>query len=306
MRKIIIDTDTASDDAVAIIMALRSKEIQVEAITVVAGNVPLDLAVKNALISVEMANTYDVPVYKGASKPLFRELVTAEFAHGKNGMGDINLPTPKKQAEEINAVDALLDIISSNPNEIELVAIGPLTNIAMAIKKDISTMKKLKKLYLMGGNGLGVGNITEYAEFNYFVDAHAAQIVSNLGIKIIQLPWDTCLEGVYINEEDIERLLNIDNKVSKFCIDINSSLIELSKKNYDTNGFVVCDAGIIAIVLDPSIAEVYHSAYCKIIDEDTKYYGQQIIMKKGNHNYDICTKMSYKGFMDLLIELLKE
>jgi|LGVE01.1.fsa_nt_gb purine nucleosidase len=305
MRKIIIDTDTASDDAVAIIMALRSQEIHVEAITVVAGNVPLDLAVKNALISVEMADTYDVPVYKGASKPLFRELVTAEFAHGKNGMGDINLPTPKKQVEETNAVDALLDIISKNPGEIELIAIGPLTNIALAINKDIEIMKKLKKIYLMGGNGLGEGNITDYAEFNYFVDAHAAQIVSNLGIKIIQLPWDTCLDGVHINDEGIERLLGIENKLGKFCVDINSSLIELSKKLHNTNGFVVCDAGIIAIAIDPSIAEEYHSVYCEITDDDTEYYGQQNIKLSGKHNYDICTKMSYEGFMDLLVELLE-
>ncbi len=220
-------------------------------------------------------------------------------------MGDINLPTPKKQVEETNAVDALLDIISKNPGEIELIAIGPLTNIALAINKDIEIMKKLKKIYLMGGNGLGEGNITDYAEFNYFVDAHAAQIVSNLGIKIIQLPWDTCLDGVHINDEGIERLLGIENKLGKFCVDINSSLIELSKKLHNTNGFVVCDAGIIAIAIDPSIAEEYHSVYCEITDDDTEYYGQQNIKLSGKHNYDICTKMSYEGFMDLLVELLE-
>ena len=102
-------------------------------------------------------------------------------------MGDVNLPSPSKKVEPENAVDAILEIVSNNPHEIELIAIGPLTNIALAINKDIETMKKLKVIYLMGGNGLGVGNVTEYAEFNYYVDAHAAKVVSNLGIKIIAL-----------------------------------------------------------------------------------------------------------------------
>ncbi len=304
MRKIIIDTDTASDDAVAIMMALRSKELSIKAITVVAGNVPLDLAVKNALISVEKADTYDVPVYRGAQKPLFRDLVTAEWAHGENGMGDVNLPSPSKKVEPENAVDAILEIVSNNPHEIELIAIGPLTNIALAINKDIETMKKLKVIYLMGGNGLGVGNVTEYAEFNYYVDAHAAKIVSDLGIKIIQLPWDTCLDGVYIKDGDIDRLNNINNSLGKFSVDINAGLIALSKKNYNTNGFVLCDAGIIAIAIDPSIAIEYHNASCNIIDEDNEYYGQQIIESTGSKNYDICTKMSYQKFIDLLVELL--
>ena len=252
MRRIIIDTDTASDDAVAIIMAMRFKEFKVEAITVVAGNVPIDLACKNALISVEKSNTYNVPVYKGASTPMQKELLTAEFAHGMNGMGDIELDEPKLVLENKHAVDAIITLVEKYPHEIELVAIGPLTNIALAMNKNPRVMKKLKGIFVMGGNGLAEGNTTPYAEFNYYVDGLAAKIVSNFGITITQLPWHTCLEGVYIRDNDINRISEI-NDLGKFVVDINTSLINFSIKHHNINGFIVCDAGIVALMIDPSL-----------------------------------------------------
>ncbi len=304
MRKLIIDTDTASDDAVAIIMALRAKNIMVEAITVVAGNVPLEIAINNALISVEKANTYGVPVFAGEDKPLNRKLVTGQFAHGQNGMGDIELSTPKKIVENKNAVDALLEIINNNPNEIELIAIGPLTNIAKAIQKDKEIMKKLKAIYVMGGNGFGCGNITDYAEFNFYVDAEAVKIVSDLGIKITLLPWNTCLSGVYLNKEDILRLNSIDNKLGKFSVNINSALVRFNIKHFGTEGFVLADPGIVAIAIDPSIATEIQDVNSSIVTEDGALYGYQYITSTQNSNYAICTKMDKDNFMNLMINLL--
>lgn len=304
MRRIIIDTDTASDDACAIIMALRSKTIKVEAITVVAGNVPIDLACKNALISVEKSDTYTPPVYKGAIKPMNKELLTAEFAHGLNGMGDIFLEEPKLSLEKEDAIDAIIRIVKENPNEIELVAIGPLTNLALAMQKNPTIMKKLKGIYIMGGNGIESGNTTPYAEFNFYVDGLAAKIVSNFGIKITQLPWQTCLDGVYIKDNDIERIKNL-NSLGKFFVDINSSLIKYSIEHHKINGFVLCDAGIIAIMIEEELALDFVDKGLDVSICDDELYGSQIVNTEIVENYHICTNLDYNGFVNLIIKLLK-
>jgi purine nucleosidase len=184
MRKFIIDTDTASDDAVAIIMALREPSVKVEAVTVVAGNVPLDKAVRNALISIEKAETYQPPVYIGLSKPLIRKQYTAEYVHGEDGLGDVGYKDPVIKAEREHAVDALLRIIDENPGQLELITLGPLTNVAAAVIKSPETMKKLKGIYTMGGTLGFPGNVSVAAEFNIYVDAEAAEIVCNSGIPI--------------------------------------------------------------------------------------------------------------------------
>jgi len=304
MRRIIIDTDTASDDAVAIIMAMRSKEIKVEALTVVAGNVPLDIAVNNALISAEAANTYDVPVFAGASKPLSRDLETGQFAHGMNGMGDIELPVPINSVEQKNAIDAIIDIVKNNPNEIDIVAIGPLTNIALAINKDPETMSKVRSVYIMGGNGFGEGNMTPYAEFNYYVDAQAVKIVSEFWSDMVLLPWNTCLTGVNVDKNDVDRILNIGSELSKFVIDINKSVAEFSIKLGQKNGFILADPGIIAILIDDDIALEYESAFLDVIVEDNDFYGKQFLVEGRRSNYKICKKMDQKKFIDLMIKLI--
>lgn len=304
MRKIIIDTDTASDDAVAIIMAMRAKNMHVEALTVVAGNVPLEIALNNALISVDAANTYDVPVYAGAHKPLFRDLETGQFAHGQNGMGDIELPFTTRKPEQQHAVDAMIDIIKNNPYEIDVVAIGPLTNLAMAIQKEPKVMKSIKSLSIMGGNGFGEGNMTDFAEFNYYVDAEAAKIVSDFYTNILLMPWNTCLEGVRFDQKDIDRILSIDSELSKFVIDINRSLLDFNLKTSGIRGFILADPGIIALVIKPELAKKVEDVRTDIIIEKGDYYGQQIVESAGTPNYRICTEFDRQGFMDLMVDLL--
>ena len=142
MRKFIIDTDTASDDVIAIITALREPSIDVLALTVVAGNIRIDQAVQNALVAIDVANTYQPRVYKGMGKPLFRDLFTADDVHGADGLGNMFLNTPDIPVESEHAIDALIRLIEENPYEIELVTLGPLTNIAMAALKAPETMNK--------------------------------------------------------------------------------------------------------------------------------------------------------------------
>lgn len=172
MRHILIDTDTGSDDVWAIIAALRATEdVHVDAITVVCGNVPLEICVKNALIATEVADTYFPPVYSGMSRPIVKEkLFSADYVHGSDGLGEMNLPYPAHQPEKQHAVDALVEHIMASDGELELITLGPLTNVAMAYLKEPAIAKKLKKLWIMGGTGYDQGNATPAAEFNVYVD----------------------------------------------------------------------------------------------------------------------------------------
>lgn len=277
MRKIIIDTDTGSDDAVALIMALKSKEIKVEAITTVCGNVTLDLGTKNALMTVEVANAAQPPVYIGAEKPLFRELVTAVNVHGNDGMGDCNLINPALRAEEKHAVDAILDIVESNPNEIEIVTIGPATNIALAILKAPNTMKKVKHIYSMGTSGFGAGNTTPVAEFNVYVDAESYSLMVKAGIPLTIIGFDMCTGDAALNKSDIEYLLHSRNRAAEFSVKCNQSLLNYNLERSGDYIIDLPDAVTMGVVLWPEIVLEAKPCYCYTCTIEEAAYGQVII-----------------------------
>ena len=189
-RKLLIDTDTASDDAVALLMALRDPTVEVIAITVVAGNVPLELAVQNALYTVELAGV-DVPVYVGAATPLLEPLHTAQVVHGNDGMGDIGLPLTGRVPAEGDAVDRLIELIDAHePGELTLVTLGPLTNIAVLFARRPDLATRLREVVMMAGTSDGLGNITAAAEFNVWVDPEAAAMVFRSGADLAMVGWD--------------------------------------------------------------------------------------------------------------------
>lgn len=235
MRHILIDTDTGSDDVWAIIAALRATEdVHVDAITVVCGNVPLEICVKNALIATEVADTYFPPVYSGMSRPIVKEkLFSADYVHGSDGLGEMNLPYPAHQPEKQHAVDALVEHIMASDGELELITLGPLTNVAMAYLKEPAIAKKLKKLWIMGGTGYDQGNATPAAEFNVYVDPEAAHIVMHAGFNAVWVTWDVARFGTEITPEDLEMLRAKDHPVSNFCIRCTQSLREYDRKSSD-------------------------------------------------------------------------
>ena len=190
-RKIIIDTDPGQDDAVAILLALASPELEVLGLTAVAGNVPLALTQKNARIVCELAGRTDIPVFAGADAPLGRTLVTAEHVHGKTGLDGPPLPDPTMTLQDGHAVDFLIDQLRAHPDgEVTLVPVGPLTNIAMAFQKAPDIIGKVAEIVLMGGAYFEVGNITPAAEFNIYVDPEAADIVFKSGVPLVVMPLD--------------------------------------------------------------------------------------------------------------------
>lgn len=253
-EQIIIDTDPGQDDAVAILLALASPDcINVLGITAVAGNVPLDLTVKNARIICELAKKTSMPIYSGCSKPLKRALVTAEHVHGKTGLDGITLPEPSMPIQELHAVDFIIDTIKNNPSDsITLCALGPLTNVAMALLKKPNIAKRVKQIILMGGAYFEVGNITPAAEFNIFVDPEAAKIVFNSGIKITVLPLDVTHKAL-ISEERITAFKEINSPVGDAVAKWTNFFERFDKEKYGSKGAPLHDPCVIAYLIEPNI-----------------------------------------------------
>ena len=189
-RPFLIDTDTASDDAVALIMALRSPDVEVRAITIVAGNVPVPQAARNALYTAELCGS-NAPVFQGATQPLLREYMHAEWFHGKDGLGDHNYPAPRRGPEPTHAVDAIIETVRANPG-ITLVTLGPLTNIALAVTRAPDIVGKVSRAVVMGGAPCCEGNVTPAAEYNVWVDPDAARMVMRSGLPIEMVGWHLC------------------------------------------------------------------------------------------------------------------
>ena len=222
--RLLIDTDTASDDAVALVMAAMDKRFVIEAVTVVAGNVPVDQGVQNAMYTLQLCEN-SAPVYRGAAKPLMRDLETATFVHGEDGMGDIGLPVSGFEPEPVHAIDIIVDTVNRYPNEVTIITLGPLTNMALALLKDPSIAEKTPALVVMGGTGQGPGNISPVAEFNIWVDPEAAKIVFDSGIPITMVGWDISKTYAVFEPADIKNVKAIDTRLAHFCMDIQKTLL---------------------------------------------------------------------------------
>jgi purine nucleosidase len=253
MRRFLIDTDTASDDAVALVMALKHPAVHVQAITVVAGNVPLDQAVQNALYTVELCASA-VPVYAGAPAPLERPLETAQLVHGADGMGDIGLQLEGRTPAGGDGVDTIIEIINDYPGEITLVTLGPLTNIAIALSRDPNLSSRVGECVIMGGTGVGPGNVTADAEFNIWVDPEAARIVLGSGMPIKLVGWDISTRYATFGPDEARALRDTGTDLARFCIDIQATLTKYAVEVSGLAGFDLPDPIAMAIALDPGIA----------------------------------------------------
>lgn len=285
MRKFIIDTDTGSDDASALLLALLDDEIDVLGITTLGGNISLRQATDNALMTVEVAGK-NTPVYMGAPKPLFRHLEMADGVHGKDGMGDMDLIHPTTKEQPIHAIDFIIETVKNNPNEIELIALGPATNIALALLKDEETMKKVKHIYSMGTAGFGPGNATPVSEFNVYVDAESYKVMLESGIPITIIGFDLCLGPAAFSGEEIDDLMS-KNKISKFAMTCCTALRKFNLKHRGVESVDLPDAVAMAVALwdDLVIEEV--SAYCFCCTKEEETYGQVIVYAPGAYSVDV-------------------
>jgi purine nucleosidase len=269
-RTLLIDTDTASDDAVALIMALRSRDVRVAAITVVAGNVPVAQATSNALFTVELCGA-NVPVYSGAEAPLLRKLVIADWFHGTDGLGDHGYKPAKRRAEPGHAVDAIIQTVRENPG-IEIVTLGPLTNVAMALLREPKLAASVKRCVVMGGAPCCAGNVTPAAEYNIWVDPEAARIVFHSGLPLEMVGWQLCRGDAVLHQADIDRVLALKNPIAEFVIRSNSVAAEASFKQTGQTGISLPDPVSMGITLDPSlcISSSHHLVEIEIHSELTR------------------------------------
>jgi pyrimidine-specific ribonucleoside hydrolase len=249
--RVIIDTDPGVDDAFALLLAMRSPELKIEAITPVAGNVPLELTLPNALRMVEIAGRTDIPVAAGARTPLVRRLVTAAYAHGENGLGGAVFPEPKTKPVSEPAAELIRQIIRKYPGEVTLITLGPLTNIAAALSSDSELAAKVKGLVMMGGS-LSGGNITPAAEFNIYVDPEAARMVFQSGIPITMVGLDVTRKTA-LTDDHVRTLSAGTSAVSQAAAKIARNAIDHNRSQGFLIGPNMHDSLALTAFLDPSI-----------------------------------------------------
>ena len=309
-KKIIIDTDCGSDDAMAIAMALNDPHYEVVLITTVSGNVAMEQATLNTLTTIEYAGTYEPPVYKGTAKMLLKELVFAHETHGLDGMGDIGLRPQRLKAAGENGVEKMLETLrNSEDGEIDIIALGPLTNLALAIRLDYKAMMKAGRIIIMGSAGLGAGNVSPVAEFNIWQDAEAAKIVTESGLnKIVYVGWDACLGDCMLNPQEIEEIRN-SGELGKFAIDCNKNLLELNRERFGDSYLDMADPSAVAAALYPECIEHCEKYYCEVDVSPGPSYGAVLVdvnhFSEKEPNVYICSKLKAKEYKDYIYRMLR-
>lgn len=309
-KKIIIDTDCGSDDAMAIAMALNDPAYEIVMISTVSGNVCMEQATTNTLTTIEYAGTYEPPVYKGLDKMLLKELVFAHETHGFDGMGDIGLVPKRLKAQEGNGVLKMLECLrNSEPGEIDIVALGPLTNLAVAIRLDYEAMQRAGRIVIMGTAGLGAGNVTPVAEFNIWQDAEAAKIVTESGLKeIIFVGWDACLGDCMLNPQEIAKIRD-SGELGKFAIDCNKDLMEMNRERFGDAYLDMADPSAMAAALYPECIEKCDKYYCEVDVTNGPSYGSMLVdvnyFSGKEPNVYICSKLDPDKYKNYIYKTLR-
>lgn len=251
-KKIIFDTDPGTDDAMALMLALNSPELDIRAITVVPGNVTAAQGLDNAMRMVSLAKRCDIPIAAGAQHPLFQKLITAEFWHGKNGLANIELPPSTCKQDPRFGPDLIIQLIHENPHEITLVPVGPLTNIALAVEKDPSIVPLVKEVVLMGGSITG-GNVNASAEANIYNDPEAAQIVFQAGWPLTMVGLDVG-DKTLLGKKQLDALAAHPGPISNFIHGVASFLVDLSAK-FGSSGTPMYDPLAVGVAIDSTLVK---------------------------------------------------
>lgn len=320
---VIIDTDPGIDDALAILLALHSPELQISAITTVSGNVPVGIATRNVLRIISLVPSAPrIPVAQGASGPLQKRPVYGTGFHGEDGLGGLDglrddsgkprYPLSSMTLSNRNAADEILFQLATAPQPLTIIALGPLTNIATAIQKDKETMAKAERIVLMGG-AIGVpGNITPVAEFNIYVDPIAAGIVFNAGIPLTVVGLDVTRQ-VKLTAADIASAADVrQSTVGRFLIDCTKKLLDSTSTSYAEPGLFLHDPLAVGVVIDPSFVATETMS----VDVETRgnlTEGMTVADRRLIHpgfkkppNADICLKVDAPRFMDFFLKRLSD
>lgn len=306
-QKIILDCDPGQDDALAILLTLGSTdELDLLGITAVAGNVPLNLTESNARKICELAGRTDVPVYAGCSRPILRQQVTAEHVHGKTGLDGVEFAAPAMALQSQHAVDFIIDtLLSENEGTVTLCPVGPLTNIAVAMIKEPRIISRIKEIVLMGG-AMAHGNVTPAAEFNIYVDPHAARTVFESGVKITMLGLDVTHQAL-VTEKRLAAIKALNTPVSTAVVGLLDFFNRYDRERYDFPGAPLHDPCVIAYLLQP---DLFSGRDCHVaIETDSELtMGATVAdwwgVKNLPSNTTIINKIDADSFFDLLTERL--
>jgi len=274
-RPFLIDTDTASDDAVALIMAMRAPDVEVVAITTVAGNVPIAQSTRNALYTVELCRA-EVPVYAGSEKPLLRTFQNATWFHGRDGLGDHGYPPPRRAAEALHAVDAIIQAVEANPGLV-IVTLAPLTNLALALAKKPSIAGQVGRCVIMGGAPCCEGNVTPAAEYNIWVDPEAARIVMLSGIPVELIGWHLSRGQAVLNQHDIELIQEFKTRLANFAIECNSHARAAYKVQTGEDGISLPDPVAMCLALDPLVGTSWSEHYVDVETQSELTRGMTVV-----------------------------
>ena len=306
-RKIIIDTDPGQDDAVAILLALASPELEVLGITAVAGNVPLRLTQLNARKICELAGKPQTKVFAGAVRPMVRPLVTAEEVHGKTGLDGPDLPEPKMALQEQHAVDFIVEtLMAQEPGSVTLCPLGPLTNIALALVREPRIAKRIGGIVLMGGGFFEGGNVTPAAEFNIYVDPHAADVVFRSGVPITMMPLDVTHKALTTGKR-VEAFRRLGTRVGDATAQMLDFFERYDEGKYGTDGGPLHDPCVVAWLLKPELFSGRH-VNVSIETGSELTMGMTVVdwwgVTKRPKNAQVMRDIDADGYFSLLVERL--
>ncbi len=303
VKRVIMDVDTGVDDAWALMFALKSPEIELEAITTVAGNVELELTTKNSLRVLEMMKATDVPVGRGLDRPFLRPLKTGKVAHGDDGLGNLGIAPPVIRESKTHAVDMIIKTIMNHPGQITLMPVGPLSNIAAAYLKEPKIAEAVQEVIIMGGAVMVPGNRTPAAEFNIYTDAEAAKIVFHSGMPITLVGLDVTRKTL-LRPEHLDKLKTLGTPEADFVYRSAQIYLDFSKKRFGINGCALHDPLTVGVAIDPTLVTV-QSMYVdvEIVGEITRgktlgdYYGTT----GKEPNMKVCMDVDADRFVDLFV-----
>jgi purine nucleosidase len=307
-KRIILDTDPGIDDSLAILLALASPEITLEGLSVVHGNSSTTQGTINALSVLELAEASHIPVYRGCDLPLVQPSLLAPETHGEQGVGYARLSATQTRPQTQKGSDFLIEKIMSSPGEITLVAIGPLTNIALAIRQEPRIVENVKEVFIMGGAIRHEGNTTMLAEFNTYVDPHAAHIVFHSGMAITLTPLDVTYQCILM-KQDVERLLKINSPITKFIADATRFYMEFHDEYQKIDGCVINDPLTMALTFMPEICD-YQDLYVDVDLSGGVSMGNTFAdfykMTKKPANMKVALGVRPRVFMELFLERMEK
>lgn len=308
VKRVILDTDPGIDDALAILLGLASPEVQLEAVTVTSGNCSLAQGVINALSVLELAGATHIPVAAGVGMPLLQPLLTAPETHGNTGLGYAQLPPPQRAPVVQHAVDLLIEKIMAAPGAITLVAVAPLTNLALAIRREPRIVQAVREVIVMGGALLFQGNTTPLAEFNTYVDPHAAYIVYHAGLPLTLVPLDVTYQCIF-TQADVARLLTINSAITRFIADATRFYMEFHDEYQSINGCVINDPLALALAFMPDLVET-KALYVTVDVHSEVSLGKTIAdfynVWRKPPNMQAALKVQARRFIDLFVERMEK